>query len=197
MAPPPEFPRGDRTHFNERYSSVKKDPREIEVEVVNDNASDTTRPANQIDDPVLAFIARLMDTAFVVPGTNIRFGLDPLIGLVPGLGDTLGSLVSVFLILQSARYGVPKVVLARMAMNVMANTVVGAIPVVGDAFSVYFKSNVKNYELLRRHAGTQRKSTVGDWVFVVAVLAVVLSVIAFVIIGIAVVLSKLGDWLRA
>lgn len=176
---------------------MKKDPREIEVEVVNDNASDTTRPANQIDDPVLAFIARLMDTAFVVPGTNIRFGLDPLIGLVPGLGDTLGSLVSVFLILQSARYGVPKVVLARMAMNVMANTVVGAIPVVGDAFSVYFKSNVKNYELLRRHAGTQRKSTVGDWVFVVAVLAVVLSVIAFVIIGIAVVLSKLGDWLRA
>lgn len=151
-----------------------------------------------IDDPFIAFMAKMMDTAFVVPGTNIRFGLDPILGLVPGLGDTLTSFISTFLIFQSARYGVPKVVIARMAMNVMANTVIGAIPVAGDAFSVYFKSNAKNYELLRRHAGTQqRKSTAGDWAFVIAVLAVVVSVILFVIIGIAVVLSKLGDWIRA
>ncbi|MHA3770679.1 DUF4112 domain-containing protein [Verrucomicrobiota bacterium sgz303538] len=176
---------------------MKKDPREIDVEVVNE--PETTRPGatNRIDDPFIAFMAKLMDTAFVIPGTNIRFGLDPILGLLPGLGDTLTSLVSTVLIFQSARYGVPKVVIARMAMNVIANTAVGTIPVVGDAFSVYFKSNAKNYELLRRHAGTQRKSTVGDWLVVGGVIAVLLLMIVLMIAGTAVILSKLGDWLRA
>ena len=183
---------------------MKNEPREIEVEVVQDGPSSSasststgpSRPGKQIDDPLIAFVARLMDSVFTVPGTNIRFGLDPILGLVPGLGDTVTSVVSTLLLLKSAQYGVPRVVLARMAMNVIANTAVGSIPVVGDAFSVWFKSNAKNYELLQKHAGTQRKATTGDWIFIIAVIAVVIGILALLIVGAATLLSILGDWLR-
>jgi hypothetical protein len=177
---------------------VKKPPQEIEVEVLpKSGGTSGPRPVDRNDDPFIAMMARLMDTAFVIPGTNIRFGLDPLLGLVPGLGDTLTAAVSVMLIMQSARHGVPKVVLARMGMNVILNTVLGSVPVVGDAFSVYFKSNAKNYELLRRHAGSQRKATRSDWAFVIGIIAVVVTLLVLLLIGIATLLSILGDWLRA
>jgi hypothetical protein len=178
---------------------VKKQPKEVEVEVLPKDGGPTPDPrsVSRNDDPFVALMARLMDSAFVIPGTNIRFGLDPILGLLPGLGDTLTAAVSIGLILQSARYGVPKVVLARMAMNVLANTAVGSIPVVGDAFSVYYKSNVKNYELLRRHAGTQRKATTSDWIFVIGVIAAIITLLVLILVGIATLLSLLGDWVRS
>jgi hypothetical protein len=86
-----------------------------------------------------------------------------------------------------------------MAMNVIANTAVGSIPVVGDAFSVYFKSNVKNLELLRRHTsggGVSRKATKGDWIFVIGVVAVIATLLILIVAGAATLLSILGDWLR-
>jgi hypothetical protein len=175
---------------------VKNEPREVDVEVLPKAGAAEREPVKQLDDPFIAFMARLMDTAFVIPGTNIRFGLDPIIGLLPGLGDTITAAVSVMLILQSARYGVPKVVLARMAMNVIANTALGSVPVFGDAFSVYFKSNVKNYELLRRHAGGSRRASTADWVFVFGVIAVIVTLLVLVVAGAATLLSILGDWLR-
>jgi hypothetical protein len=175
---------------------VKTQPREIEVEVLPKAGTADSGSVRRMDDPFIAFMARLMDTAFVIPGTNIRFGLDPLIGLIPGLGDTVAAAVSVMLILQSARYGVPKVVLARMGMNVIANTALGSLPVLGDAFSVYFKSNIKNYELLRRHAGGSRRASTGDWIFVIGVIAAIVTMLALVIAGAATLLSILGDWLR-
>src|SRR4051794_20242089 len=77
-------------------------------------------------DPLIAFIAKLMDSIFVIPGTKIRFGLDPIIGFIPALGPTASSLVSIFLIAMSARRGVPKVILARMAVNVLFNAALDA-----------------------------------------------------------------------
>lgn len=122
------------------------------------------------DDPFVALVARLMDEVFVIPGTKIRFGLDPLISLLPGLGAMASAAVSLALIALSSRRRVPKVVLARMAVNVLVNAGLDAVPVVGDALSIIFRSNVRNYELLRKHAGAARETTRGDWLFLIVLL---------------------------
>ena len=96
-------------------------------------------------------LARLMDGAFVLPGTNIRLGLDAIIGLVPVAGDLIGGLISSYLIWEARRLGAPKWLIARMMANILLDTTVGAIPVLGDAFDVMFRANMKNMGLLRRH----------------------------------------------
>ena len=96
-------------------------------------------------------MAKLMDGAFVLPGTNIRLGLDAVIGLVPVAGDLIGGLISSYLIWEARRLGAPKWLIARMMANVLLDTAVGAIPVLGDAFDVMFRANMKNMGLLRRH----------------------------------------------
>ena len=131
------------------------------------------------DDPLIAFLARLMDDQFVIPGTTIRFGLDPLLGLLPGWGDSATSLVSALLILKSARAGVPQIVIARMALNVLLNAAIGAIPGLGDAFSFWFKSNAKNYALHQKHAGTARPPAFRDRLFVALILG---GLIAFIVL---------------
>jgi len=93
-----------------------------------------------------------MDDFLRVPGTKLRFGLDPIIGLLPGIGDVTSAIVSAIAFVHAARSGVPKILLARMAMNILINELVGIIPGLGDAFSFWFKSNVRNYELLRRYS---------------------------------------------
>ena len=101
-------------------------------------------------DVALERVAWLMDQAFVVPGTNIRFGLDALLGLFPGLGDVAtGTIQSAVVMAAMLHYKVPKEVVARMAANVLLDVGVGAIPIVGDAFDVFFKANTRNLKLLR------------------------------------------------
>jgi hypothetical protein len=99
----------------------------------------------------LEALARLMDSAFVIPGTNIRMGLDGLIGLLPVAGDLVAGLVSSYLIWEARRLGASRWVLGRMMANTALDTLVGAVPVVGDAFDVLFRANLKNMALLRRH----------------------------------------------
>ena len=140
---------------------------EAEIEVLPHEESAGAKLGN---DPFVALVARLMDEVFTIPGTNIRFGLDPLIGLLPGFGATASAAVSLVLIALSARRRVPKVVLARMAFNVLLNAALDAVPVVGDGLSIFFRSNSRNYELLRKHAGTARATTRGDWLFLIALL---------------------------
>lgn len=98
-------------------------------------------------------LARLLDRAVRVPGTNIRFGLDALLGLVPGVGDVATGAFSVYIILEAARLGVPRATLLRMLGNVAVDTVGGSVPLVGDLFDVAWKSNSKNVALLQRHLG--------------------------------------------
>ncbi len=96
-------------------------------------------------------LSRLLDTAFEIPGTNIRMGIDGLIGLIPGIGDFAGMLLSGYIILEAARLGASRVVLVRMIGNVLLESALGIIPVIGDAFDIYFKANRRNVALMRRH----------------------------------------------
>lgn len=126
----------------------------------------------------LEFIARWMDSAFQVPGTNIRFGLDVLLGLIPGLGDTLTSFVSLYILQVARRHGVSRLTMARMGANIALDYVVGIVPVVGDAFDVSWKANLKNVELLRRHIGSnpveRRGTQQGDWWFFAALVSILI-----------------------
>lgn len=99
----------------------------------------------------LEALAWLMDSQFVLPGTTFRFGLDPLVGLIPVVGDIISGLISTYLIWEARRLGAPKWLIARMMANTLFDTAVGSVPVVGDAFDALFRSNVKNMALLRRH----------------------------------------------
>jgi hypothetical protein len=99
----------------------------------------------------LEALARLMDSQFGLPGTNFRIGLDPLVGLIPVVGDIISGLISTYLIWEARRLGAPKWLMARMLANTLFDTVVGSVPVVGDAFDAVFRSNMKNMALLRRH----------------------------------------------
>jgi hypothetical protein len=99
----------------------------------------------------LESVAALLDTAFVVPGTNFRFGFDGLVGLVPGVGDALTTAVSLWLVKEAHALGAPGHLIARMLANVGIDFAVGAVPVLGDAFDLIWKSNRRNLHLLRRH----------------------------------------------
>lgn len=101
----------------------------------------------------LRALSRMLDSAFTVPGTRYRFGLDALIGLVPGLGDAVSALFSGYLVIQASRLGAPKSVVTRMVANVAIDTVVGWVPLLGDLFDVVWKSNVRNMALLEEHLG--------------------------------------------
>lgn len=97
-------------------------------------------------------LAKILDTTVKIPGTPFYLGLDPLLGLIPGIGDLLANLMGTVILGLAARLQVPQIVIARMSMNLLINGTVGAIPVVGDLFSVWFRSHARNADLLRRAA---------------------------------------------
>jgi hypothetical protein len=103
-----------------------------------------------------------LDEAFRVPGTSIRVGWDPIIGMVPWAGDLFTALLSCAIVLHAHRLRLPRIVQLRMLMNVAIDLLVGAIPVVGDAADVFWKSNSLNMALLERHAGEPRPASAGD-----------------------------------
>jgi Domain of unknown function (DUF4112) len=111
-------------------------------------------------DPLRALIrlealAKLMDGAIVIPGTNVRMGLDGLIGLIPGIGDVVSGVISSYLIWEARQLGASKWLIARMVGNTALDTVIGAIPIAGDVFDVMFRANIKNMKLLRQHIEKQ------------------------------------------
>jgi hypothetical protein len=132
------------------------------------------------EDPLVRsaeLIANLMDTVFRVPGTTFRVGLDPLLGLVPGIGDALANLVGSAILLLAHQLGVPRIVQARMGLNILLNGLIGAIPGIGDLFSFWFKSNLRNARLLRLHSVENRRpSTAWDWAFVLGLIVMLVTV---------------------
>ena len=155
-------------------------------------------PAPRIQAPILGThqpaqlehlrsLSRLLDNAFVIPGTRYRFGLDALIGLVPGLGDAVSAVFSSYLVLQASRLGAPRSVVTRMIANIAVDTLVGWVPILGDLFDVAWKSNVRNMALLEQHlqqpaaarAGSRRSLVLLGGVLLLLVTgAVVLGVLA-------------------
>ena len=99
----------------------------------------------------LDFLSKLFDTAFLVPGTNIRFGIEAVMRLIPGIGDAAASALSCWLLYEAHRLGVPPHVFARMAANVAIEGVVGAVPLLGDLFDVGFRANRRNVKILREY----------------------------------------------
>ena len=116
-------------------------------------------------------VAHLMDSQFRLPGTRFRFGLDPLLGLVPVVGDLSTMAVSVALLLTMLRHGASGAVAVRMALNILLDTVVGAVPILGNAFDFAYKSNERNVALLRRHYATGRHQGSGKGLVALLLLA--------------------------
>ena len=95
-------------------------------------------------------LAKILDTTVKIPGTPFYVGLDPLLGLIPGIGDILANFIGTVILVLAARLHVPQIVLARMRLNLLINGAVGAIPIAGDLFSIWFRSHARNAKLLRR-----------------------------------------------
>jgi hypothetical protein len=140
---------------------------------------------NETDAVRLAkFLAELLDQRFTIPGTSIRIGLDPIISLIPGIGDLIANLTGSLILVIAAQLGVPKVVLVRMGINIAMNTIIGVIPIFGDIISIWFRSNVKNVELLQRYLGRPTKRVVlSDWLFVIVLIIGLLVLLGGIVLA--------------
>ena len=136
----------------------------------------TSRGGNQRGLELLRRWARIFDSAFRIPGTRITFGLDPIIGLIPGIGDLSSPIFSLFIIWHAAKLRVPRVVIARMVLNALIDGLVGAIPLVGDLFDFAWKASAWNLALLERHAMPGTPARRSDWIFVAICVGVVVAV---------------------
>jgi hypothetical protein len=134
----------------------------------------------EVVDPRLADVealARWLDYAFELPG-GFRFGLAGIIGLIPGIGDVIDALISLYIVTRAVQLGLPRVALARMLLNVSIEGLVGSIPWVGDVFDIAFKANRRNYLLLRKHLTQPGLQRTHDWYFLVATILVVVASVA-------------------
>ena len=136
-----------------------------------------------------------MDRLIRIPGLEKRLGLNPIVDLVPGFGDIAVALVSVSVIVYGIRRKVPKIVLGRMALNVLINELVGLIPIIGSAFAFWFQANTRNYQLIRGHIDAPGRSTKGDKIFVGLILGLVVFAILGGIIGTFLLLHELAKLL--
>lgn len=155
----------------------------IDVEVLPPDGKPKAKQGDDLD-PFIKLISRLLDAFFVIPGTRIRFGLEPIIGLIPILGDQATSLISAALLYRSVRHRLPKIALVRMALNIFVNAVVGMVPFFGDVFVLWYKPNIRNYRILERYAGQSSAVTRGDWLFV----SILISSTFFLIVVVTLVL---------
>ncbi len=139
----------------------------------------------EVVDPRIADVealARWFDYAFALPG-GFRFGIAGIIGLIPGIGDLIDALVSVYIVGRAIQLRIPRVAIARMLVNVGIEAAVGVIPFAGDVFDIAFKANRRNYLLLKRHLTQTRRQSIHDWLFLAATLLIVAAGIALPVIG--------------
>ena len=126
-------------------------------------------------------LSRWMDGLFRIPGVGWRFGLDAVVGLIPGVGDLATTLVSFYILTSAVRYRVPKITLLRMGLNLGIDYVVGAVPLFGDLFDAWWKSNQMNVELLKRRATVSaeeaRKGRLSDWLFLFFIILVLVALL--------------------
>ena len=141
----------------------------------------TSTPAKQIAKlDRLRRISRVLDNAIPVPGTKLRLGLDPILGLLPGGGDTITGGISAYIVVEAARMGIPREVLLKMVGNIVIDSFAGTIPVLGDLFDVGWKSNLKNIELLEKHLQIT-ESTKSDKLLIIGLILL----LAVIVLGFA------------
>jgi hypothetical protein len=144
----------------------------------------------QLDQTLSPILTRIrwfsyaLDRSIPVPGTQFRFGLDPILGLVPVAGDILGAIASLYILLEAARFHLPRITLIRMVLNILCETVIGIIPVVGNLFDAAWKANTRNLALLEAHIEHPTESRAADrWFFLGLLLAVGLVLLAILAFG--------------
>lgn len=130
---------------------------------------DSTRRAREL--------ARILDSAFRIPGTRFRFGLDPVLGLVPGLGDAVGGGLGLYLLFQAYRAGAPAIVMFRMFANIAADVIFGAVPLLGDLLDAGYRANLRNLALLERYLESPQQATRRSLVFFVVLVSVLLLIL--------------------
>lgn len=138
--------------------------------------SSLTRTSQQLDD-----LAWLLDNCFKVPGLNWRFGLDSILGLIPGAGDLVSAVLGLFILVRALQFELPFIVVVRMLLNVLADFLFGSIPILGDALDFVWKSNSANMKLFHKHAKSPRAGTTRHWIYIGAVVGGITTV--FVIIA--------------
>ncbi len=125
-------------------------------------------------------LAVFLDSKFRVSGTNIRFGIDPILGLIPGAGDVLAGLISLYFLIQAAMYGGKASVLSRMFLNILLDVLIGSVPILGEAFDVYWKANLRNArildELQQNPQKTTRESRLWIWFIVAQFVGIIISI---------------------
>ena len=136
-------------------------------------------------------LGKLLDTAVRIPGTDITLGLDPILGLVPGLGDVAGAAMSGYIVYAAARLGAPTSVVSRMLLNIAADTAAGAIPLLGDLFDVAWKSNARNVSLLERHLADPRATRRAS----AGVMALAIGGVVLLAVGAVVVAGAMIRWI--
>ena len=137
------------------------------------------------------FLAKILDTAVKIPGTPFYIGLDPLLGLIPGIGDMIANLIGTVILILAARLRVPQIVITRMSLNLLINGTVGAIPILGDLFSIWFRSHARNAELLRRAATQPHRETQQARLYVAGIIGGTVVLLLLAIAGVLWVVVKL------
>lgn len=135
-------------------------------------------------------ISRILDNAIAIPGTKIRLGIDPILGLLPGGGDTISGGLSAYIVVEAARMGLPREVLWQMVGNIILDSVAGTIPVVGDLFDVGWKSNVRNIALLEKHIEVAESSK-SDRLFIFGLIVL----LVLIIVGFAAITVFTVSWI--
>jgi len=135
-------------------------------------------------------LSRLLDNAIPIPGTRFRLGLDPVLGLLPGAGDFVGAALSVYMVIEAARFGLPRKTLVQMVTNLVLDSVGGSVPVLGDLFDATWKANSRNLALLEAHVATPEPAKAADRRFVIFIVLALL----LLLVGIGVVATLLISW---
>ncbi|PSB24587.1 DUF4112 domain-containing protein [Stenomitos frigidus] len=136
-------------------------------------------------------VSHLLDNAIPIPGTRFRVGLDPILGLLPGAGDFLGAALSAYIVIEAARFGLPRETLTQMVTNLVLDSVGGSLPVLGDVFDATWKANSRNLALLEAHVATPSPKKAANRGFVV----LIILLLVVLLVGIAAIATLLITWL--
>ncbi len=135
------------------------------------------RAEKAFDDESLDLLSHVLDDFIRIPGTSIRFGLDGIVGLIPGIGDIIGGIASCIIIIAAWIRGVSYVVVARMVANLAIEVLIGMIPILGDMFDIAWRANRRNYALLTGSLHEPRKNTIQSWIFLACLCLLLLALI--------------------